>query len=320
MKKHLIHRTKREKESSYDNTYSTYRNPDEALRKEIQDFKIDETKITLGWPEKDWTIVAYEGDEVKCKSGKNIHYFPLEEVKKAQKENHQYQLNQKYQAYKYFKQHFGIVSELYRDKEYGGVHLTRIDIQSGLSTGSLVGIERDLNPMNVEFYGDEHEYDFRCYGDEIELEVNPYRGTSMNLYFNKDGDYVNRDYNVDLNKYKQNDISPDVVLKAFEEKILSLGTLQYSHGKYFSRKFCYIPFAYSDENGGRDIKCGVELIPAQDEITYKKYRTPAIKLPKKPEKKTGKDLLEHLYSIMPAKMKEAFSITTPEPILETIKD
>lgn len=319
MKKHLIHQTKR-KDASYNDTYTTYRNPDEILRKEIQNFKIDETKLKIGWPEKEWNIVAYENDEVKCQLGKNINYFPLDEVKKAQRDIRKYQINQKYQPYKYFKEHFGIISELHRDKEQGGVYLKRIDIQNGISKGALIGlIDLGIDPTVVEFYGDHHEYDFRCYGDEIELEVRPYRGSSMNLYFNEDGDYVNRDYNVDLNRYVQKDISPDVVLKAFEEKILSLGKLQFSRGKYFSKKFCYIPFAYNEENGSRNIKCGVELIPANGENVYKKYRVSAIKLPKKLETKTGEDLLIHLKTIMPQNMKEAFGITTTEKILEIIK-
>lgn len=295
MKKYFLNKTG---ESS--NTFSVYENPDKKLKEEIASFDIDRSKVTLGWPEKEWEILEWEKDEVKCKHGRDISYFKRQEIEEALTENLEDARNKKHQAYQHFKKAFGIISYIkkYNNKIYG---LRKIDLSGAIPFGMDEKRMFPINTRSVEFYRTFFDYDLNIGDDSIYLKTSE-SGCSLNLYFDKNGNYVNRDYNEDFNLYECEDVSPLILFENFEKSIKKLEGLQYSRGKYYTDKFCYIPY-YNESRG--DLELGVEIIPVrEDGKSYQKYSGhPIYKRPAKLEYKTSEDLLEDVKSLMTPKFK-----------------
>jgi hypothetical protein len=224
MKKHYL--SKGEGETllgAKDDGYSVYKNPNAELREEIKNFKPDQTKVTMGWPEKTWDIIDWEDKEVKCQNGRNTSYFPINEVKEALKDNEELQRNLKFPAYEYFKQSFGIVSSV---EDWGdGKKVSILDLQSHIRMGNY-------NPTSVEHYNFEYEGELSSY-NELAIELS--KGcTSMAIYFNENGDYMNRDYNLNLNNYECKEENLGLILEALRDKILALGEVMYAKGNYYA--------------------------------------------------------------------------------------
>ncbi len=309
MKKYLAGKLSKENIIGDSNNYSIYTNPDEKLRAEIASFNIPTDVITLGWPEKEWKIIGYEEDEVKCQSGRNISYFPKKEIEQALSSNLEEKRNQKYQAYNYFKNAFGIISFFYDEKGY--MKLRKIDLQSAFSTLDMVtpGVTNKVNTMSVQFYNNFYEYEL----SDIELTYRE-MGCTLNLYFNSDGDYVNRDYNENLNQYKCEDISPKILYESFKNKILKIGKLQHCKGKYYTDKYCFIPYFY-EERG--EFKLGVEKVPVRDDKkSYQEYSgQPIYKRPAKTDEVNSSHLWETILKLMPDEFALAFEINKVEEVV-----
>lgn len=68
----------------------------------------------------------------------------------------------------------------------------------------------NYNPTSVEHYSFEIEGELRTKnGMSVEFSKGT---TSMSIYFNEDGDYMNRDYNLNLNGFKCEQVSLSVLL------------------------------------------------------------------------------------------------------------
>lgn len=235
MEKHII--GQRGKKDS--NRYSIFKNPNEELRKEISEYDPDIPYFIQGWPNKDWVIDTWETDEVKCVAGKNVMYFPRKDVEEFIINEKERLRNNKYPAYKYFKQCFGVISRLnIGDRGYSS--LSKLDLNNGMDIGAPVGIKQEINTMDV------------CgYDTFIEYSINPYYGLSfeasnhgrmLNIYFTKDGDFINRDYNEAIQDYKCEDISVDELLTQYREKLQEIPVeLEFFRGKYYSKDICYVP-------------------------------------------------------------------------------
>lgn len=293
-------------DESRSDSYTIYKNPNEDLKKAIQNFKSDQTHVEMDWPPVIWKIDSYEGDEVKCSHKKNVKYFSVDEVKEALEEQHLSELNKAFPPEKYFKECFGVITSLWSDKDY--YTLKRIDL---VASSGLLGGEVN-NATSVNWYGNHDEFDIQCDEDEIKFEARVEGGSTMNLYFNTDGDFVNRDYNEDLNQFKNKDIHPNLALEHFK-KLLMLkikGRLQYCNGRYYTNKFCYVPFCFKEEDDPNKIEFGVEIIPARDKegMSFKAYGQPAIKRPKNTEPKTVVDLYNDLLGKLSPKFLEVFGI------------
>jgi len=299
MKKHLIRETK---EKDEEERYSTYKNPDAKLRKEIASFKLPCNKVTLGWPEKEWTILEYEKDEVKCRSGRNTNYFPIDEVKEALEENLKYERNQKYQPHKYFKKHFGIVSKIYKHQK--SLSINMLDMTDAATVGSLVGMKDLLDPTGVEFYGYFYNIQLDWREDSIKLKVSRH-ASSMNIWFDENGDYVNRDYNQNLNEFKNEEADLKMVLAYWRKNLIkSYGKeIEHLNGKYYIKDECLVPYIYDD--GDRDPIFGIDIYKSEDKgKTYKKWREKSIKKPKKTEWVNIDHLWNKLMEIMPTNYRD----------------
>lgn len=206
-----------------DDGYSVYKNPDAELREKIKNFKPDQTKVKLGWPEKTWNIIEWEEKEVKCQEGRNTYYFPISEVKEALKDEEEYKRNIKFKAYEHFKNAFGIVSCV-RDWGYGK-KVFILDLQSRVKFPG----DR-YNPTSVEHYNFEYGAELKTY-NEISVELS--KGcTSMSIYFNENGDYMNRDLNMNLNDYECKEVNLGLVLEELRDKLLAYGEVSVFRGVY----------------------------------------------------------------------------------------
>jgi len=283
---------------SESNTFSVYNNPDKELRAEIASFTIDQSTVDMGWPKKTWEIIEEDGDEYKCQSGRDISYFKKELIKQALSEKLEFERNQKYKASNYFKSHFGILS-LYREhhtETWSSIWLKKINLVEPIFIGEV-----NFNPLSVEHYKYFYEYKLTYEmnslhsTNRIVLSTDINHGESMNLHFNKDGDYVNRDYNQNLNEYVNEDISQKILFQKFKEMIVNLQgleKLEYYNGKYYTDKYCIIPFF---DKGDFKYEGGINFIGVrEDGKSYQSQRgLPIYKKPtqKKLEPRTVQDLL-----------------------------
>jgi hypothetical protein len=252
------HELRKEKEGNY----TVYRNLNETLKSEIANFKVDTSTVSLGWPPVEWTIEEQDGNEFKCVSGRDVKYINVNEVQEAIDEKLNTERNKKFQAYQYFTETFGIISNFqeYQGKPY---NLSILDIKSATDMGALVGMQRDLDTTSVNFYSSEFRYQFETYNAlGIEMSV---VGTSMCLYFTPEGNFINRDYNVDLSSYESKIISPTIILEHLKSEIFkkvgNTGVVRKGN-KFFTESNCFIIYNKM-ENEKQELDFGVEVIPVR---------------------------------------------------------
>lgn len=282
------------------NAYSIYENPNEELKKKIQSFTIDKTRVEVGFPAKEWEIVEYEGEEVKCKQGKNIHYFTKKEIEEALDYKFKFELNKTFLAYKYFRETYGIISQV---REYNGelYGLTVLDLQGPIN---LFREDADFNTLTVESYGPFCEFDIKHYEGFIIEESNGYY-KSMNLYFNKEGDYVNRNYNENLDTYQSGDAPYRVVFNALADYISKFRELKYFRGNYYVAGKKIKLFFREDERSENYYK-----------RRYGFYELKSKSIPKKAENRTCEDLLNDIVALFPEDLLAKFEL---EPLRKKVE-
>lgn len=298
MKEHFL--TKIEDGS---NSYTTFKNPNDVLKRKISEFKIDQNSVKIGWPRTEWNIVEWESEEVKCMNGRNVSYFPKEKVIDALKEQLEYERNQSFKPHDHFKEAFGVISSYSENGDYA--HLLKLDLKGDIP---FVGLDTDktLDPLRVNFYTTFYDYSLSTY-EGIKLECGE-SGRSLSLYFNEDGNYVNRDYNLDMVNFECKDISPEIIMKKFEAMILKAKNLKRSKNIFYNDEFCYVPYSY-DERG--DHVLGVEIVPARDEKSYQMHSGRTIyKKPKTLVECTSSDLLNEVKGLMTDQFKSLFNVNS----------
>ncbi len=293
-------------DGTFNDGYSIFENTNEELRTKIKNFKIDKSKVTLGWPERTWNVSELEGEEYKCTDGKNVQFFPIAKVEKAWEDMHQYSLNQEYPPYKYFKSCFGKLSSTFKDERH--YSLKKIDLKEDEQHSIGKG---ELDPTKVEFYWSFDRYSVYESNDYIEIEATIQRGSSLNLFFNNDGNFVNRDYNENLIDYKIKDVPPSTVLDQLKKMLNNIeGNIEECKGKFYTNKFCYVPYCYYDEADPNTIKLGFDKIPAEDKegMSYKAYRVPRIKKPKTRNDSNSEAMFQTIIDKFPTIYKEIFNV------------
>lgn len=265
-------------------TETIYKNIDLDLKKEIANFTCDLNTIPMGFPVEDWTIGEKDGNEYKCINGKNVKYFPIEEVEECRTLHLETMLNKKYLAYKYFKDTYGIIHSYSKNNKLLILDLT--------DTIKFDGINYELNTMSVNSYYHLFNYGISTYmGIYIKPEV---RGINMSLYFTPEGDFINRDYNINLSDFTQEYGEPAVIFDDFKNLIFKeIGekTLEYKNGKYFTNDVCYT-LADTDDIGIRFHK------RIRDDHYQYRSGSKIIKKPKKTEIRTKDDLWNHILNTL----------------------
>ncbi len=267
--------------------YTVFQNPNPVLKQEISEFVHLSETVNMGWPPETWRIVETVDDEYKCiseKNGKDTKYFKISDINERQQKELEINRNNKFQAYNYFTDCFGIISKYqeYKERPY---HLSILNITSAISTASIVGIDRPLDTMGVDFYRHEFVYSFEtynCLGIKVDI-----RGTSMCLYFTPEGDFINRDYNVDLSNYERKIVSPSIMLDELKFQIYKITKdkkIEFKAGKFYTSDYCFIPYNNMDnEDECKDLEFGIQVIPVRSDKTSYQI-DPGYKIHKKPAK------------------------------------
>lgn len=246
------------------NTFTVYRNPNEELRQQISSFNVDRSFFEE-WNGTRWEIGEAEDGEIRCTSGKNVKYFSHEEVDIFLEEKAEHERNQKFPAYKYFKDCFGVISNIVEYENYPW----RLRIIDLIDASRFLSDDREIDTTGVNFYFNFFNYEFKGLG----LDVRP-SGNSLALFFTKDGDFINRDYNENLSYFTNEVISPTRMLETLKNKIMekTQGKLERSKGKFFMDDCCIIPYNYAKEPDSKSIEFGVEIIPIRsDGKSYQLY-------------------------------------------------
>lgn len=286
MKKYVIR-----KQGEGSDTYTIFNNPNTELKKQISNFKCDTNTVEMGWPSRKWTILEKDGDEYKCQSDRDISYFKVSDVEKNRIEYIEEQRNSKFLAFEHFKSCFGIITEYTPN-----YNLSILDLTDGMSMGRIVGMNTNINTMSVEAYFTQYEYEINKY-QELSLKCGVH-GQNMCLYFTPYGDFINRDYNINLENYSQDTISPTVILNELKTLIYNeVGekTLEYSKGIYYTSTHCYVIYTSEKNN-----EFGIEVIPVRhDGKSYQIHSGYTIyKKPAKTVQKTVNELWDELMSAL----------------------
>lgn len=258
-------------------TRTVYRNPDEELKRKIASFLPETETVDIGWPPTKWKVEERDGDEYRCTEGRNVKYFTVEEVEKARASQIENSRNRAYPAYKYFKDCFGVISKLVTvvsERENNGdfYSLEILNLVDGFSTGSVVGMSYEINPMSVEFYNEFYRYEIETY-NKIGLEPSV-SASSLCLHFTPEGDFVNRDYNKDFSKFQQGVISPTVALEALKKMLFKkVGNgVTKSKGKFYTDKFCFVPYNRFHSEHKPSLEFGFYVVPVRsDGKSYQVY-------------------------------------------------
>lgn len=201
--------------------YTIFKNTDKALVKAIK-------SVSLTDKEKAYTEFGGHG---QCKivqrldNKDQVEYLVFAEKAKmhfvkhvdSEEEMHGdkllYKINKEYPVGKYFREHFGLLDN---------GNSTIYGIQSMLNNNTNLGSNYD--PTSVSLAGlmqDEFSYykgEHKLYSNDITVPYYSYRSMmshgSVSCYFDLDGNFVNRDYNFNMGKYKP-------VEKSSKEKVIN---------------------------------------------------------------------------------------------------
>jgi hypothetical protein len=239
-------RTDKRSDSSSD-VWTVFLNHDAALREAVLNVK-PPTTFTSGWSRDKWTIDSYEGDEVKCTSGKNVKYFSKEEIEKIQHNLIKEDRIEKFNPFnKFFDQH----GSLYRYQEYNDLNYSTKSIEAliggespGEESADLPDLRSHMGMCSV------NEYEFNITKTEFQLRFKEHCSTGF-MEYTDEGDFVNRDYNQTLQLFTQE--KPDIlsIYTSFQDAILLLGSLEKTSASniLYSDNFCYVPFINDDTWG-----------------------------------------------------------------------
>jgi hypothetical protein len=238
--------------------WSIFENGDKKLKKEIKNFPTPDS--FEGWPGEMWKVEEYDGEEVKCVSGRNVKYFPKTEVEENLREAKKKLIIEKYDPLSTLFAQFG---ELYfadghRERSWNTHNITT------LLGGYLPGHEGGLASMS---YAHEQERQLSVNDRKIELS---YRnaGTSCFIEFTEDGDFIARDYNVAFKNFSQEKPSYNELISLLEKAVKKLGSLEYSEKSnvFYGESFCYVPSFYreGDEQEPYKLTFELEFVPRRE--------------------------------------------------------
>lgn len=213
--------------------WSIFENRDAELKRKILEFPaLDEFE---DWPRTKWKIHSYEGDEVKCVSGKNVKYFNKTDIEERLAHERTEKLGETFDPVKSFFEQFGSVHDVQTHKEKDWFVYT----VKTLTGGFLPGHEGGLSRMGCV---NEQERTLNCTKNGITLKFHDV-GVMSFLEFLPNGDFINREYNIPLQRYTQKAPDFSKMLEMLKKAVKDLGPLEYSEKtkKFYNQSFCYVP-------------------------------------------------------------------------------
>jgi len=263
-------------------TWSIFKNPSEELLDRILNRAPQRTfKVVFGI---EWTIDADEPDEdgeIRCRSGKNIHYYKPEEIEEYMKDSKEEILGKEIDpAYHFFK----FFCPLYKLTESGNSKHIRYITGGHKDPGSSMG------------YVEEYEFELVDNWNKIGLNYKHHYYTCF-VKYDDNGNFLVRDYNVDITEYQQGLPPTKKVYDSFKKLILKFENFQIGKSSelWFSNKIMLQPFL---SLSGEDILFTLDKVPVRsDGASYQEYAgLPITKKPKNLKAVLAKDILKTLES------------------------
>lgn len=256
------------------NTYSTWKNQDDELRKKIVNYPLDD--FIIEWPRAKWNIDSYDGDDVKCVDGRNVKYFTRQEVDTMLKTQKEHNIAGDFNAPGLFLKQFGplykriIWDNPYNNMEHYREYLTIIEKPFTFNSG----VKGDLMS-----YIKEYEFIYTGSKAEFKLEYRGGYGTTAFLNFDENGNFSNREYNIPMLQFKQEKVDPADMYAKFKQDFCNLGviTLNQKRNRIFTDEFCYHPYFWNEQNESRFTLQGTKV---QSPGVYKQYRHKLERFPK----------------------------------------
>lgn len=241
--------------------YSIFENCDPDLKKKIVSFPLSDTFEE--WHRTEWKIDKYEGNEVRCVSGKNVKYFTKEEVEEYLNQKRNDAIIQEFDPISSFFEQFGHVHCVERNSFEGGSSL----VVKSLKGGFLPGHEGGLKEMG---YVNEVERSLVVNDNgRIELKIRD-GGMLVFLGFDNNGNFTNRDYNVELQRFSQESPRLEEFFEKMKKTVKRLGELEYSSKTkaFYSQTHCYVPSFRKELVEGRqdpyEMEFSLEAVPKRD--------------------------------------------------------
>lgn len=203
--------------------FTIFKNHDEELVAKIKAVTLDEKTFVNGFNETCTIVSEDEDGQILCinESEKKKKFFiDKEELEEYRERNLMDKINRLYPVHKHFADNFGTI--------FGDKTLTIIG-----SDDEDLGYD-DLGKVGYS----ESDFGLDVTKDSISIcKKNSKWSSIMFCHFNKDGNYVNRDYNIDLARYAKakTPLLKEVISK-IEESIPDI-TYLYDDNKWFSDKF-----------------------------------------------------------------------------------
>jgi len=199
-------------------------------------------------------------------------------------------LNLKFDASKHFKSDFGIFYKKSKNS---------LQILDLVERHNFFGSGADSNYTRPSVHFNFAEFSITNRNDEMLLNLS-IGGKLICLYFDENGNYVNRDYNINLDEFSQVVTQPLVILEKFK-KILKTkfgNSFEFFKNIFYTSDYCIIPCVNSDSFG---FAIKNNRVGRND---YQNYKGDTIyKKPAKTECKNFEDLWEYLLNILPENFK-----------------
>lgn len=267
-----------ENESQSDSgRYTIFRNYDEALRNSVTNFG-DLKTIQYGWPQKEWNVGEVDADnEVRLTRGKNVQYITLEEFNKAVAETKEKGLAKKIDAIEVFFKQFGVLHFTREEKDWYSWSDHALLGGAGGDMGTIWRRQRSFSHRK-------NRKDDNDGVQQIELEFQEHGRTAF-MKFTKDGDFLNRDYNFDIEQFYNSQVQPDYkkVYDKFINAIRKFGPALKAPGsddKLYYEKFALV-IDYNEDSNWNKYELKLSALVPNASGSYTKFRMKSFKQPKK---------------------------------------
>jgi hypothetical protein len=143
----------------------------------------------------------------------------------------------------------------------------------------------------------------------IRIEKNSYisltarkSGETMSVYFNANGNLMNRDYNLDMSLYEQGEYDTKEIVDMFFDALREIGDVEAN-----PKNSIFFVQGFAIELEGDD-NLVLKWTPATGVDTYKHSGSKTIKKPKTTQKLTSDEFVELIKNRIPDSMKEVLKI------------
>jgi hypothetical protein len=277
--------------------HSVVKNHDKAVLELLKNVSVPRVINRMGL---DWTLEDAVGEEVRGTSGKNVFYFDKKDVDEVLREKRIRAMKKAYHPAKAFNQQYGTLYKTYfrevtKDSLYERKHVA-------FSASVFIGYRESVveNDERLSDWGGYTEDNFGLFRDFESFRLECRRWSTLCfLEYDEDGNFVNRDYNVDLPMYTQQ--APDFeIMKTEAIKFIEGMEATIASGNvFFGENFCYDAFFYN--SGDDETEFRIERIPfrnmGKNGPEFQKGRGAKIyKLGKNYEQVTKDDIKERIFS------------------------